>query len=129
MDQKLQRKDRKVYFLKTYILLSVFSNRSIQGAKKWDLFYDQYLHQIKHNSAGYIFYLKGWIHTSVWSTKKFLYDIRKPRYKQIKAGYQNLKKMDIRQSRVMNSRVPYYLAYFLAPLYCTENGLNMKQGY
>ena len=27
--------------------------------KKWDLFFDQYLDQIKHKSAGYIFHLKG----------------------------------------------------------------------
>ena len=35
--------------------------RNIQGASnKWgDLFYDQYLHQIKQKSAGYIFHLNG----------------------------------------------------------------------
>jgi len=31
--------------------------------KKWDLFYDQYLRQIKHKSAGYIFDFKGGIHS------------------------------------------------------------------
>ena len=33
--------------------------------KKWDLFYDQYLRQIKHKSAGYIFDFKGGIHRPV----------------------------------------------------------------
>ena len=35
-----------------------------------------------------IFHLKGRIHSFVWSTKKFLYDIRELRYKKIKIGYQ-----------------------------------------
>ena len=56
--------------------------------KKWDLFYDQYLHQIEHKSAGYTFDLKGVIHSSVWSTKTFLYHIREPRSKQRNVGYQ-----------------------------------------
>ena len=29
----------------------------------------------------------GWIHSFIWSTKTFLYDIRKPGYKQTKMGY------------------------------------------
>ena len=62
-------------------------------SKKLDLFYDQYLHQITHKSAGKIFYLKGGIHSSVWSTKKILYDIREPRYNQIKMGYQIVKEI------------------------------------
>ena len=37
------------------------------------------------------------------------------------------KKRDIGQSRVLNSRVPYYFAYFFTPLCCTEMSLNMKQ--
>ena len=34
----------------------------------------------------------------VWSTKTFLYDIRKPRYKQIKMGYKISKCLNIGQS-------------------------------
>ena len=37
-----------------------------------------------------IFHLKDGIRSSVWYTKIFLYDIRKPRNKKIKMGYQNL---------------------------------------
>ena len=95
--------------------------------KKWDLFYNKYLHQIKHKSAEYIFHLKGGIHSSVWSTKKFLYDRREARYKQTKMGYQIFKKLDIGQSKVLNSHIPNYFAYFLALLCCTEMVLNMKQ--
>ena len=36
----------------------------------------------------YIFYIKGGTHSSVLSTKTSLYDIRSPRYKQNKMGYQ-----------------------------------------
>ena len=39
----------------------------------------------------YIFYIKGGTHSSVLSTKTSLYDIRAPRYKQTKIGYQILK--------------------------------------
>ena len=35
-----------------------------------------------------IIHWKGGIHSFVWSTKTFLYDIWEPRYKQIKMGYQ-----------------------------------------
>ena len=52
--------------------------------KKWDSFYGQYPHQLKHKSAGYILHLKGGIHISDRSTKRCLYDIRELRYKQIK---------------------------------------------
>ena len=45
-----------------------------------------------------IFHLKGGIHSSVWSTKTFLYDIRGPRCKQIKMGYQISKCLNIGQS-------------------------------
>ena len=34
-----------------------------------------------------ILHLKGGIHSSVWSTKIFLYNIREPRYNQNKIGY------------------------------------------
>ena len=42
--------------------------------------------------------LKGGIHSSVLSTKTLLYDIREPRCKQIKMGYQIFKNLDIGQS-------------------------------
>ena len=45
-----------------------------------------------------IIHLKGGIHSFVWSTKTFLYDIREPRYKQIKMGYQISKCLNIGQS-------------------------------
>ena len=45
-----------------------------------------------------IIHLKVEIHSSVWSTKTFLYDIQEPRYKQIKMGYQISKCLNIGQS-------------------------------
>ena len=45
-----------------------------------------------------IIYLIGGIHSFVWSTKNFLYDIRETRYKQIKMGYQISKCLNIGQS-------------------------------
>ena len=47
--------------------------------------------RLGHNSL-------GGIPSFVWSTKTFLYDIREPRYKQIKMGYQNSKCLNIGQS-------------------------------
>ena len=44
-----------------------------------------------------IFDWKDGIPSFVWSTKTFLYDIREPRYKQIKMGYQNSKCLNIGQ--------------------------------
>ena len=45
-----------------------------------------------------IIHWKGGIHSFVWSTKTFLYDIWEPRYKQIKMGYQISKCLNIGQS-------------------------------
>ena len=45
-----------------------------------------------------IIYWKGGIHSFVWSTKTFLYDIREPRYKQIKMGYHISKCLNFGQS-------------------------------
>ena len=63
-----------------------------------------------------IFNLKSGIHSSVLGIKTFLYNIRKPRYKQIKMAYQILKILDIGQSSILNSgivlllfRLPYVL--------------------
>ena len=59
-----------------------------------------------------IILVKGGIHSSVWSTQTFLYDIREPKYKQINIGYQIFKIVDIRQSSVLKSDVPYCLILF-----------------
>ena len=42
--------------------------------------------------------------------ENFLYNIKEPRYKQIKIGYQNLDRLDNGQSRAMKSHVPHYFA-------------------
>ena len=67
-----------------------------------------------------IIHLKGEIHSSVWSTKTFLYDIREPRYKQIKMGYPITKVLDIGQSSSFKSDVQYCLTYILADLHFTK---------
>ena len=51
--------------------------------------------------SGYKNALKGGIHSFAWSTKTFLYDIREPRYKQIKMGYQTFKHLNIGKSSVL----------------------------
>ena len=66
------------------------------------------------------------IHSSVWSTLTILYDIREPRYKQNKMGYQIQKILGIGQSCVLKSDVQYGFPYISAPLCCTEMGLNLK---
>ena len=65
-------------------------------------------------------HLKGEIHSSVWSTKTFLYDIREPRYREIKMGYQITKVLDIGQSSSLKSDVQYCLTYISAALRFTE---------
>ena len=45
-----------------------------------------------------IIHWKGVIHSFVWSTKFFLYDIWEPRYKQIKMGHRISKCLNIGQS-------------------------------
>ena len=40
-------------------------------------------------------HLKGEVHSSVWSTKTFLYDIREKRFKEIKMGYRITKVLNI----------------------------------
>ena len=50
---------------------------------------DETVYPAKNMLEGwYIFHLKGEIHSSVWSTKTFLYDFRELRYKQNNMGYQ-----------------------------------------
>ena len=39
--------------------------------KKGDLFNNQFIHQIRHKTIGYTFYLKDQIHSSVRRTKTF----------------------------------------------------------
>ena len=72
------------------------------------------------------FILKGGIHSSVSSTKTFLYDIMEPRYKQIKIGYQISKVLNMGQSSVLKSDVQYCFTCISAPLCFTEMGLNLK---
>ena len=85
-----------------------------------------------------IIHLKGEVHSSVWSTKTFLYDIRKLRYKQIKMGYQITKVLDIGQSCSLKSDVQYCLTYISAALRFTKTFLydireprykQIKRGY
>ena len=61
-----------------------------------------------------IIHLNSRIHSSVWTTKTFLYDIREARYKQIKIGSQISKLSDIGQSNILNSNLPYCLTYISA---------------
>ena len=56
-------------------------------------------------------HLKGRLHSSVWTTKKFLHNIREPRYKPIKIGSQISKLSDIGPSNFLNSNVPYCFTY------------------
>ena len=97
-----------IYHL-VYVAYNKDGNNLIEGLKKtftgclnkkWDLFHDQYLHQIQHKSAGYIFYLKGGIHSSVWSTKAFLYHIMELRYKQNNMGNQISRILNNEQSNI-----------------------------
>ena len=46
---------------------------------------------------------KSGIHNFIWSRKTLLYDIREPRYKQIKMGYQISKFSHLGQSCVLKS--------------------------
>ena len=50
-----------------------------------------------------IFHMKGVIHSFIWSTKTFLYDIREPRYKQNNLGYQKSRDENNKQSNVLES--------------------------
>ena len=73
-----------------------------------------------------IIHLKGEIHSSIWSTKNFLYDKREPRYKQIKIRYQIKKILDSGQSSVLKFDVPYCFTYISAFLCFTKMGLTLK---
>ena len=80
----------------------------------------------KHARRLDIIHMKNGIHSSIWSTKTFLYDIRAPRYKQFKMGYQILKISDIRQSKVLDSDVTYCFIYIPASLCFRDMCLNMQ---
>ena len=69
-----------------------------------------------------IFHLNGGIHRSVWSTKTFLCDIREPRYKQIKMGYQISEVLYIGQSSALKSDVQYCLLKLLKGLLFKSSG-------
>ena len=71
-----------------------------------------------------IIHFKGEIYSSVLSTKTFLYDIREPRYKQIKTRYQISKVLYIGQSSAFKSDVQYYLTYISSAFYFIKMGLN-----
>ena len=50
-----------------------------------------------------IIHLKGEIHSSIWSTKTFLYDIRELRYKLNNMRYQILEILNNGQSNIFKS--------------------------
>ena len=81
--------------------------------KKGDLFCDLYLRQIKPKSHEYIFYWKDGIHSSVCSTKIFLYHIREPKYKQNNMGYQISRITKYEESKIFKSNTNLIFAYFL----------------
>ena len=65
----------------------------VKGVEKKTCTFENHSYEIfspaTHMIGGwYIFYMKGGTHSSVLSTKTSLYDIRSPRYKQNKIGYQ-----------------------------------------
>ena len=73
----------------------------------------------------YTLHLKGRIHRFVWSTKTFLYNIREPRYKLNKIGYQISKVLYIGESNVLRTDTPYCFLYNWALPCCTLLGLNL----
>ena len=73
-----------------------------------------------------IIHLKGKIHIYVLSTKTFLYNIREPRYDQIKMGYKISKILEIGQSNVLNSDVPYCFTYISWLLMFYRNGFELE---
>ena len=84
---------------KTYfdLFLPILTHLDLQGeSKKWPP-------QLLLNFSGYKHAWKGGIHSFVWSTQTFLYDIREPRYKEIKMGYQITKCLKIGKSRVLKN--------------------------
>ena len=60
--------------------------------------------------------LNGGIHSSIWITKTFLYDIREPRYKQIKMGYHILKEDGYWTIKSLEISCPILFSSFFAKL-------------
>ena len=60
-----------------------------------------------------ILYLKGGLHSSVWSTKTFLYNIRKLRYKQNSMGYEISMIWNNYQSIFFHLEIWYYCDLFI----------------
>ena len=99
--------------------------------KTWPFHFLLFQHILFNSLATYmleswdLYHSKGEIHSSVWSTKTFLYDIREPRKKKIKMGYHISKFLNIGQSSFLKSDVPYCFNYIQAPLCFIEMGLNL----
>ena len=99
-EQKAPREKGKLFLLLRTI--TCLTNKSIQGVQK-KMCRSFCLISLVTNILGSwdIIHWKGGIHSFVWSTKTFLYDIWEPRYKQIKMGYQILKCLNIGKSSVL----------------------------
>ena len=61
-----------------------------------------------------VLHLKGGIHSPIWSTKTFLYDIRELRYKPKNMGYQSSQISSNEQSNILKSDTPRFMYNFLA---------------
>ena len=81
-------------------VINIINGKNIQGVSKKNFTLDiSIISPAINKLEGWdILDLKGWIHSSVFSTKTLLYDIRDPRCKQIKMEYQIFKNLDIGQS-------------------------------
>ena len=86
--------------------------------KRGDLFYDQYLHQIRHKTVGYIFHLKDQIHRSIRITKKTFctisvsWDISKSK-SDFKKGFDSLESWNF---------TCYFIFFFSCSLMLYRNG-------
>ena len=75
------------YFMTLYIMTSYVTTLYRVFKKNVTLSFSLISLAIDMLEGRYISHLKGGIHSSVWSTKTFLYNIREPRYKQNDMGY------------------------------------------
>ena len=73
-----------------------------------------------------IIHWKGGIHSFVWSTKNFLYQIWEPRYKQIKMGYQILENLYIGQSLCLEIWCPTLIYLYFCSLILYRNGFELE---
>ena len=98
-----------------WIYISLISLLEVKGVslKTWPFHFLLFQHILFNSLATNmleswdLYHSKGEIHSSVWSTKTFLYDIREPRKKKIKMGYHISKFLNIGQSSFLKSDVPY----------------------